>query len=171
MFGALLRINLKSLKGSTNSSRYSTMTPKVVSSARLFPLKGEIMKLDRGMTRREMLKGALLAIPGFMALLAAGKNAVAAEAKGAKAKGAEKKSAGSDMVSENDPTAKALKYVADSSRTAKGRPAKMSVDGDKQMCSNCQFYTKEDDNKGKCLMITSGKVSSKGWCASWTKKA
>jgi len=118
------------------------------------------------MTRREMLKGALLAIPGFMALLAAGKNAVAAEAKGA-----EKKSAGSDLVSENDPTAKALKYVADSSKTAKGRPAKMGVDGDKQVCSNCQFYTKEDDNKGKCLMITSGKVSAKGWCASWTKKA
>jgi hypothetical protein len=112
------------------------------------------MKLDRGMTRREMLKGALLAIPGFVALMAASKNALAA------------------MVDEKkDATAKALKYVSDGASTAKGRPDKMGIKGAEQNCSNCQFYTKIDDKKGKCLMITSGEVAAKGWCASWTKKA
>ena len=73
-------------------------------------------------------------------------------------------------VPANDPVATGLKYVPDGSKVA-GRPAKMGVEAKDQSCSTCQLYTKVTDAAGKCVMIASGCVSSKGWCTAWVKKA
>lgn len=117
------------------------------------------MKMDREVSRRNFLKGALLAVPGFMAVMSAGQSFAGAALK---------------WVADNDPTAKALKYVADASK-AKGRVDKMGVKAAEQKCSNCMFYAKQGEiggkEAGKCTMIATGSVAAAGWCASWTKKA
>lgn len=62
-------------------------------------------------------------------------------------------------VSEDDPTAKALRYVAQSAK-------------DGQTCMNCQLYTgKEGKDFGPCAIFPGKEVAAKGWCSSWVKKA
>lgn len=115
--------------------------------------------MERDVSRRSFLKGAVLAIPGLMAIMTAGSSFGGAALK---------------WVADNDPTAKALKYVADASK-AKGRVDKMGVKAAQQNCANCMFYKKQGEiggkEAGKCTMIATGSVAAAGWCASWTKKA
>jgi hypothetical protein len=57
-----------------------------------------------------------------------------------------------------DPTAKALGYVAQSTKT----DAK---------CSNCtQFQGKAGDAEGPCTIFPGKDVAATGWCLSWIKK-
>ena len=59
----------------------------------------------------------------------------------------------------NDPTAKALGYVA-----ASATPG--------QKCSGCaQFQGKAADATGGCTIFAGKTVSAGGWCKSWSKKA
>lgn len=67
-------------------------------------------------------------------------------------------------VSESDPTAKALGYVEDASKTTnpKHKP------GD--ACANCQFYSGGPTGFGPCQLFPGKAVSAKGWCISHTPK-
>jgi len=70
-----------------------------------------------------------------------------------------------DMVNEADPTAKALNYVADATKSAK-RTDKAAT------CATCTLYTgKADAADGPCGVFPGKAVSAKGWCSSWIKKA
>ncbi|TMG80277.1 MAG: High potential iron-sulfur protein [Betaproteobacteria bacterium] len=70
-----------------------------------------------------------------------------------------------DMVSESEPTAVALKYKMDATK-APERKDKSAF------CNNCSLYTgKPGDANGPCTVFGGKLVSSKGWCASWVKKA
>jgi len=61
-------------------------------------------------------------------------------------------------LSLEDPTAKALNYVEQS--TTEG-----------QQCNNCQFWQGGDVDWGPCPLFPGKSVSAQGWCKSWTKKA
>ena len=49
-------------------------------------------------------------------------------------------------------------------------PQRKKPDAKNQFCESCAFYTKLNEGWGKCQMITTGAVSSKGWCGSYQKK-
>jgi hypothetical protein len=67
-------------------------------------------------------------------------------------------------LSETDPTAKALGYVEDASKTT---DAKHKA-GD--ACDNCQFYSGAASGRGPCQLFPGKSVNAKGWCVSHTPK-
>lgn len=69
-------------------------------------------------------------------------------------------------VSDADPTAKALGYVDDASKTT--NPKHHAGNS----CANCQFYTPDpkDPGYGPCQLFPGKAVSAKGWCISHTTK-
>jgi hypothetical protein len=63
------------------------------------------------------------------------------------------------MVSESDPQAKALKYVAVSKDPGK-------------FCNNCALWIgKPDAPAGGCSLFAGKQVHAKGHCSAWAKKA
>ena len=67
------------------------------------------------------------------------------------------------LVTEDDPTAKALKYVADASKASGAKPG--------SKCSTCKlFQGAADSTQGPCLLFPGKAVKSSGWCSSWTAK-
>lgn len=67
------------------------------------------------------------------------------------------------LVSPDDPTAKALKYVADASKAPDAKPG--------SKCGNCKLYQgAADDTQGGCLLFPGKAVKAAGWCTSWTAK-
>ncbi|MCB0272077.1 MAG: high-potential iron-sulfur protein [Bdellovibrionales bacterium] len=77
------------------------------------------------------------------------------------------------FVSEDDPMAKNLAYVADaSSASSEMRVEKSGVKGMDQYCHNCMFYIAEDGKSyGPCqLLPKKGMVHADGWCKSWAPK-
>lgn len=96
----------------------------------------------------------------FMLQVAVGGGALAAGA--AQAQGA-------PMVSEKDPQAVALGYVAD---TAKADAKKFPKHKPDQKCANCQLYTgKASEAAGPCGIFPGKQVAANGWCSAWVKKA
>jgi secreted PhoX family phosphatase len=80
--------------------------------------------------------------------------------------------AGSTAVLETDPVAAAIGYKADVTKIDfKKFPKRKLPDAKNQNCKNCALYTPVNGSWGKCQMLTSGLVSSEGWCGSWSKKA
>jgi hypothetical protein len=73
------------------------------------------------------------------------------------------------VLSETDPTAKAIQYVKDAKK------AKLPKDKASQSCKSCQFFTHEsgegEKELGKCVLTTGKLVYGQGWCMSWVKKA
>jgi hypothetical protein len=67
-------------------------------------------------------------------------------------------------VTEADPTAKALAYVEDASKSTN---AKYKAGDD---CANCQFYTGGPAGRGPCQLFPGKSVNAKGWCVSHTPK-
>ncbi len=67
-------------------------------------------------------------------------------------------------VAESDPTAKALGYVEDAS---KSKDAKRKPGDD---CANCQFYTGGPSGYGPCQLFPGKSVNAKGWCVSHQPK-
>lgn len=67
-------------------------------------------------------------------------------------------------VTEADPTAKALGYVEDASKST--NPKRKPGDA----CSNCQFYTGGATGRGACQLFPGKSVAAKGWCVSHTPK-
>jgi High potential iron-sulfur protein len=73
------------------------------------------------------------------------------------------------MVLEADPTAKALGYFADASKTDKVKYPKYAKE---QQCSNCALYQgKAADAAAGCPLFAGKQVAGKGWCSAWAKKA
>jgi hypothetical protein len=73
------------------------------------------------------------------------------------------------IVSEKDPTAISLGYVADSTKAdAKKFPKHVAT----QNCSNCALYAgKPGEAHGPCPLYAGKLVSAKGWCSAYNKKA
>jgi len=68
------------------------------------------------------------------------------------------------LVSADDPTAKALKYVSDASQSKDAKPG--------SKCATCQLYQGAAGSaQGPCLLFPGKAVKASGWCSSWTKKA
>ena len=64
----------------------------------------------------------------------------------------------------DDPTAKALDYVEDASKTKnpKHKPG--------NICANCQFYQGAAAATGPCQIFAGKSVAAKGWCQVWALK-
>ncbi|HEV2621632.1 MAG TPA: high-potential iron-sulfur protein [Frateuria sp.] len=68
-------------------------------------------------------------------------------------------------VAESDPTAKALDYVEDASKSK--NPKHKAGD----VCANCQFYSGTGTaGYGPCQLFPGKSVNAKGWCVSHTPK-
>jgi len=68
------------------------------------------------------------------------------------------------LVSSDDPTAKALKYVSDVTQSKDAKPG--------SKCATCQLYQGAAGSaQGPCLLFPGKAVKADGWCSSWTKKA
>ena len=64
------------------------------------------------------------------------------------------------LISENDPTAKAVKYVDDVKKAHAAKPG--------NTCANCALYQgKEGAKSGPCQIFPGKSVTAAGWCASW----
>jgi hypothetical protein len=69
-------------------------------------------------------------------------------------------------LSSSDPTAAALNYVEDASKSTNAKHKA----GD--TCANCQFFQgKPGDAYGPCQLFPGKAVASKGWCVSHAVKA
>ncbi|MEO8345447.1 MAG: high-potential iron-sulfur protein [Betaproteobacteria bacterium] len=70
-----------------------------------------------------------------------------------------------NAVKETDPTATALGYVLDASKSTK-RTDKTA------MCGNCSLFSgKPGAADGPCTIFQGNLVQAKGWCTAWVKKA
>ncbi|MEP7184198.1 MAG: high-potential iron-sulfur protein [Rhodanobacter sp.] len=63
-----------------------------------------------------------------------------------------------------DPTAKALGYVEDASKSDNAKHTAGSN------CANCQFYTGGPTGRGPCQLFPGKSVNAKGWCVSHSPK-
>ena len=67
------------------------------------------------------------------------------------------------LVTEDDPTAKALHYVPDVSKAKDAKPG--------SHCGNCKlFQGAANAAQGPCLLFPGKNVKATGWCSSWTAK-
>ena len=67
------------------------------------------------------------------------------------------------MVASDDPTAKALKYISDATKSTDAKPG--------SMCANCTFYQGADgSSQGGCPLFPNKAVKATGWCTSWNAK-
>jgi hypothetical protein len=82
--------------------------------------------------------------------------------------GREAQAQGLPQVSEDDPTAKAMKYTHDASTVdaaSRTNPAEV------QHCSNCALIQGEDGAEWRPCAIFPGKsVNANGWCSVWAPK-
>jgi len=67
------------------------------------------------------------------------------------------------MVTADDPTAKALKYVEDVSKATDAKPG--------SKCANCSFFQGAPNaSQGPCTVFAGKQVKAAGWCSSWAAK-
>src|SRR5215470_16635910 len=65
------------------------------------------------------------------------------------------------LVSADDPTAKALKYVSDAGKAADAKPG--------SKCASCSNYQGTAGSaQGGCLLFPGKAVLAAGWCSSWS---
>ncbi len=80
--------------------------------------------------------------------------------------GAQARAADLPMVDEKDPTAAALKYVPDATKSKDPKYVAGSH------CGNCQlFQGKATDKAGPCPLYAGKWVATAGWCTAYAKKA
>jgi hypothetical protein len=73
--------------------------------------------------------------------------------------GAEARAADLPLIAENDPEAKAVKYVEDTARAREGMGNR---------CDTCSLYQGKDGaTQGGCQIFKGKLVKAAGWCASW----
>jgi hypothetical protein len=71
-----------------------------------------------------------------------------------------------------DPTAQALKYVADATTADRAAAARPGLAPGEQVCNNCNFHQPlEEDGWVACTLFPGKKVAAAGWCTSWTLQA
>ena len=106
---------------------------------------------DQKLPRRTVLKSALA---GLAAIPVVG---IATRADAAPA-----------MLDVNDPQAKGLGYVTDTTKVdAKANP----MHKPEQKCANCvQYQGKAGDAAAPCVIFAGKLVASNGWCKVWAKK-
>lgn len=63
-----------------------------------------------------------------------------------------------ELVTADDPTAKALQYTPNSDKEGKN-------------CANCALYEGGDAEQGACPLFPGKEVVADGWCASWAPKS
>jgi hypothetical protein len=67
------------------------------------------------------------------------------------------------LVTADDPTAKALKYVGDANQAPDAKPG--------TKCANCSLYQGATGSaQGGCQLFPGKSVKATGWCSSWTAK-
>jgi High potential iron-sulfur protein len=67
------------------------------------------------------------------------------------------------LLTADDPTAKALRYVSDASKASGAKPG--------SKCANCSNYQGPAGSaQGGCLLFPGKAVMATGWCSSWTAK-
>jgi len=71
-------------------------------------------------------------------------------------------------LSENDPTAKALKYHNDATKAP--RVERSGVAPANQFCHNCALIQAQSGDWRPCQIFPGKVVNANGWCTSWTKK-
>jgi hypothetical protein len=110
--------------------------------------------MQKNFSRRAIVKGGLL-----MGALVPALGMIAEQA------------AAADLppLDSNDPTAKALGFVPDTTKVDdKANPTHKT----EQKCANCaQFQGKPTDARGGCNIFVGKSVPSGGWCKTWAKKA
>lgn len=72
------------------------------------------------------------------------------------------------MVDEKSPQAQSLGYVADASNVDKAKFASFKEGSN---CAGCALYSAAGAESGGCSIFPGQKVSAKGWCSAWAKKA
>jgi len=96
------------------------------------------------LNRRQFLGSAAAIVALSPPLLGTARLAVAADA---------------PRLDPNDPQAKALAYVHESSKAGNA-------------CANCQLYSGAADAAwGPCAIFPGKQVAGAGWCSAWVKKA
>jgi DMSO/TMAO reductase YedYZ molybdopterin-dependent catalytic subunit len=106
---------------------------------------------DQKLPRRTLLKGALASLAAIPVV------AVVTRADAAAA-----------PLDANDPQAKALGYVSDTTKVdAKANP----MHKPEQKCATCvQFQGKAGDASAACTIFAGKLVNANGWCKVWSKK-
>jgi len=67
------------------------------------------------------------------------------------------------LVTSDDPTALALKYVSDASKSSDAKPG--------SKCANCAFYQGAAGfAQAGCPLFPGKSVKATGWCSSWNAK-
>jgi len=73
------------------------------------------------------------------------------------------------MLDENDPAAKGLGYRTNAANVEKAKYARYEPGQD---CGNCSFYQgKQTDPAAACPLFPVKRVSGKGWCSAYNKRA
>ncbi len=111
------------------------------------------------LTRRRFLTQVAIAVPAGAVLLdVMGTNTASAQA-------------ALPQLDVNDPSAKALLYVPDTTKVDSKNPLAARHTKD-QKCSNCsQIQGKAGDAYRPCAIFPGKLVHSDGWCSVWAKKA
>ena len=106
------------------------------------------MKHEVDESRRRLLKRVAVGVALLPMAAASLRTVVAADA---------------PLVTEDDPTAKALKYVSDASKATGAKPG--------SKCGNCALYQGAAGSaQAGCLLFPGKSVKSSGWCSSWAAK-
>jgi hypothetical protein len=107
---------------------------------------------DQKLPRRALLKGALAGLAAIPVVAAVTRAEAAAPA-----------------LDANDPQAKALGYVVDTTKVdAKSNPTHKP----EQKCANCvQYQGKAADAQAPCTIFAGKLVNGNGWCKVYAKKA
>jgi hypothetical protein len=68
------------------------------------------------------------------------------------------------LITEEDPAAKALKYVSDAGKASGAKTG--------SKCGNCTNYQGAAGSaQGACLLFPGKAVAAAGWCSAWAPKA
>lgn len=108
--------------------------------------------MSKSLPRRTLIKAALLG-GAALPLVMRSRDALAAQ---------------QPLVDVNDPVAKSLGYVTD---TTKVDPKENPTHKPTQTCANCIQYTaKVTDKQGPCNLFPGKDVLGQGWCKVWAQK-
>ncbi|WPL18539.1 High-potential iron-sulfur protein precursor [Thiorhodovibrio winogradskyi] len=70
-----------------------------------------------------------------------------------------------------DPTAQALKYVNDATKSEREQAKRDGLPPNEQHCANCQFVLADSGEWRPCSLFPGKAINENGWCSSWTLKA
>jgi len=88
---------------------------------------------------------------------------------GTVALGVSKAQAAGPMLSETEPQAQALGYVADTRRVDQKKYPKHVIS---QRCDNCALYQgKAGESAAACPLFAGKSVAGAGWCTAYAKRA